>query len=328
MKLRIFLIFTFIFGSFFHTNAQPKLVESIEQIWLADSTKWRNSGRSVYEYDGDLLISELSQHWFTARSDWGNAKGADYFYDENGQLELTLGETNIYDDDDNLIETTGIPYTINNEEKLCGKEYQMRLSQAIFDCNDFGLNTIEAILTIDGQEIRQAINLTVVNNPDLEFTEKTMYINKFATGNNTGVSMENGFVDLNQAINVLPCRIANVDQVYIRHGDYFAFSEEVDYSTFSGGDALSTFNKIYVTKDMVFESVGGVSTLKLSNFFIEDGVTATFRNIDFTNSTIIAGKNSKVILENCNFFANQFAIVSVGSVEAYNTTFVILKEGL
>ena len=247
--------------------------------------------------------------------------------DENGQLELTLGETNIYDDDDNLIETTGIPYTINNEEKLCGKEYQMRLSQAIFDCNDFGLNTIEAILTIDGQEIRQTINLTVVNNPDLEFTEKTMYINKFATGNNTGVSMENGFVDLNQAINVLPCRIANVDQVYIRHGDYFAFSEEVDYSTFSGGDALSTFNKIYVTKDMVFESVGGVSTLKLSNFFIEDGVTATFRNIDFTNSTIIAGKNSKVILENCNFFANQFAIVSVGSVEAYNTTFVNSQGG-
>ena len=90
MKLRIFIFLTFIFGAFFNTNAQPKLVETIEQIWIADSTKWRNSGRSMYEYDNELLISELDQHWFTGRNDWGNANGADYFYDNNGRLEKEI----------------------------------------------------------------------------------------------------------------------------------------------------------------------------------------------------------------------------------------------
>lgn len=90
MNLRILLSFIFIFFLHFLTNAQPKLVEAIEQIWIADSTKWRNSGRATYEYDGDLLVSELEQYWFTARSDWGNADGADYFYDEKGRLEKEI----------------------------------------------------------------------------------------------------------------------------------------------------------------------------------------------------------------------------------------------
>jgi len=247
--------------------------------------------------------------------------------DENGEFELTLGAIDLYDDAGAFVETIGVPYSINESEKFCSKDFFLNASQTKFNCNNFGLNIVDVTLSVDGQQIIKPLEITIINNPLLEFTANTMYINKDATGNNSGVTMEDGFIDLNHAINVLPCRIASVDYVYIKYGDYFAFSEDVDYSTFSDGNALNTYNKIYVTKDMVFESVGGISTLKLSNFYIEDGVTATFRNIDFTNSTIIAGKDSKVVLENCNFFANQFAIVSVGSVEAYNTTFVNSQGG-
>lgn len=80
-------LFLVLMGFSQNASAQPQLVQTIEQIWMADSSKWRNSGRSTYEYEEDLLVSKLDQYWFTGRNDWGNAEGADYFYNNDGQLE-------------------------------------------------------------------------------------------------------------------------------------------------------------------------------------------------------------------------------------------------
>ena len=246
---------------------------------------------------------------------------------DNGKLKLVIdieSTGGVSDDGYNLIE---VLYELKTPEYTCGEGFKMSLSQSEFNCSTLGEHTVTVTLSKEGYSYSQDLTLTVLNNPNLEFHNNTMYINKYATGEETGKDMENGFKDLDQALNLLPCRIENVENVYIKHGDYYAYSTDADYSNYDASYNYSAFNKIKVKQDLNFESIEGVSTFKFSNFFVEAGVTATFTNINFENSTIIADKNSKVILKNCAFETNQFAIVSIGTVEAYNTTFVNSQGG-
>ena len=246
---------------------------------------------------------------------------------EDGKLKLVFSEEETNELDATGYELVEVLYTLTTPEFTCGEDFKMSVSRANFDCSALGENKVTVTLTKGNSSYSQELTLNVITNPSLDFNNNSMYINKDATGNETGVDMENGFKDLDKALNLLPCRIENVENVYIKHGDYYAYSTDADYSNYNASYNYNDFNEIRVKQDLNFESIEGVSTFKFSNFFIEAGVTATFTNINFENSTIIADENSKVILKNCAFETNQFAIVSVGTVEAYNTTFVNSQGG-
>jgi len=84
---KIFLSTILILLFFSNSFSQPKLVERLGEIYIADSTKWRNTLRETYTYDTEgRLIDELEELWFTGRWDWGNANRITYFYNDEGRL--------------------------------------------------------------------------------------------------------------------------------------------------------------------------------------------------------------------------------------------------
>ena len=85
-KFKSIIFFTVWIISCLDVYGQPKLLEEVSQIYLMDSAKWRNAGKTTYQYEGNLMTEELIQVWFSSRNEWGNRDKNEYFYDGNGQV--------------------------------------------------------------------------------------------------------------------------------------------------------------------------------------------------------------------------------------------------